>query len=141
MTGRGDEEPRRDTNNDPVSGEVVQDVGGRIVHAQAVYIHRGPLPDPTDYERYERVLPGSANRILKMTESEAAHRHRIEMGGQFIAAGLALLAVVGGFWLILSGFGIYGVLFTATGVSPMVYAFLRTQRRTGGGERNQTGQG
>ena len=30
----------------------------------------GPLPHPQYYEGYEKVLPGSANRILTMTESQ-----------------------------------------------------------------------
>ena len=36
----------------------------------------GPIPPPTMYGAYEDVLPGSADRILAMAESE--QRHRIE---------------------------------------------------------------
>lgn len=38
----------------------------------------GPLPHPQYYEGYEKVLPGSANRILTMTESQVQHRISIE---------------------------------------------------------------
>lgn len=34
----------------------------------------GPLPPPSMYGEYERVLPGSADRIMGMTEREQAHR-------------------------------------------------------------------
>lgn len=35
----------------------------------------GPLPHPKHYERYDLVLPGSADRILAMAEREQKHRH------------------------------------------------------------------
>ena len=38
----------------------------------------GPLPHPQYYEGYEKVLPGSANRILTMTESQMGHRIKQE---------------------------------------------------------------
>lgn len=34
----------------------------------------GPLPPPTMYREYDEVLPGSADRILRMAEKEQAHR-------------------------------------------------------------------
>lgn len=38
----------------------------------------GPLPHPQYYEGYEKVLPGSADRILTMTESQMNHRIKQE---------------------------------------------------------------
>ena len=35
---------------------------------------RGPLPPPTMFSAYEHVLPGSADRILRMAEREQEHR-------------------------------------------------------------------
>lgn len=35
----------------------------------------GPLPPPTILQGYEDVLPGSADRILKMAEKEQSNRH------------------------------------------------------------------
>ncbi len=64
-----------------------------------------------------------------MAESEVSHRHRLESRGQWVASGLAILAVAGGFAIIFSGNGWYGILFTAVGVAPIVYAFLRDRRR------------
>jgi uncharacterized membrane protein len=34
----------------------------------------GPLPPPIALEQFERVIPGSAERILRMAEQEQAHR-------------------------------------------------------------------
>ena len=38
----------------------------------------GPIPPSGEFERYEAILPGSANRILAMAERSAAHRHQWE---------------------------------------------------------------
>jgi len=36
---------------------------------------RGPLPPPAALERYDRLLPGAAERILRMAEQEQAAGH------------------------------------------------------------------
>ena len=38
----------------------------------------GPLPPPTLFEHYEKALPGSASRLLQLTEREQEHRHSWE---------------------------------------------------------------
>ena len=38
----------------------------------------GPIPHPSDFAEYERVLPGTAERILSMAERESAFRHEAE---------------------------------------------------------------
>jgi len=40
---------------------------------------QGPLPPPSLYAGYEEVIPGSAERILKLTEREQSHRQELEM--------------------------------------------------------------
>jgi uncharacterized membrane protein len=47
-----------------------------IQHTQTV--HQGPIPAPESFAQYERVLPGAADRILKMAESQATHRQGLE---------------------------------------------------------------
>jgi uncharacterized membrane protein len=39
--------------------------------------HSGPLPPPEQLSEYDRVLPGLAERIVKLTEAEQRHRHEI----------------------------------------------------------------
>ena len=39
---------------------------------------RGPLPHPNLFERYEEILPGAAERILTLTETEQSHRQQWE---------------------------------------------------------------
>jgi uncharacterized membrane protein len=40
--------------------------------------YRGPLPQAAELERYEQVLPGAAERIIKMAENQQVHRHQLE---------------------------------------------------------------
>ena len=39
----------------------------------------GPIPAPVILEQYEKLLPGSADRILAMAENESRHQKEIEM--------------------------------------------------------------
>ena len=34
----------------------------------------GPVPDPGSLERYDKVLPGLAERLIKLSETEVLHR-------------------------------------------------------------------
>ena len=38
----------------------------------------GPLPDPEDFKKYEEVLPGSADRIMKMAENNQENRLELQ---------------------------------------------------------------
>lgn len=38
----------------------------------------GPLPHPDNLSQYEKILPGSADRIIKMAEKQSEHRIEIE---------------------------------------------------------------
>ena len=41
--------------------------------------YAGPIAHPRIIKGYEEILPGSAKRILKMSEDEQKHRHKMEM--------------------------------------------------------------
>jgi len=57
----------------------------RIEHviAQIQEYHSGPLPPPGVIKQYNEIIPGSAERILKMAEKE--QEHRFEMNKQTIS--------------------------------------------------------
>ena len=42
---------------------------------EASETHSGPLPAPRQLSDYEAVLPGLAERIVRLTEAEQQHRH------------------------------------------------------------------
>ena len=59
--------------------------------------HSGPLPDPTTLQAYDRIVPGSAAKILVMAETEQRHRHRLESMEHlypFIGMGLGFIALL-----------------------------------------------
>jgi len=51
---------------------------GGAVEVQAEF-HQGPLPHPQVLEQYERIHPGTAERILKQFEKQTEHRQAIEL--------------------------------------------------------------
>ena len=66
--------------------------------------YSGPLPTSNEFDGYERVLPGAADRILSICEKEVEHRHRnedkivsqslwLESRGQIFAFVLSLLSI------------------------------------------------
>jgi uncharacterized membrane protein len=59
-------------------GELKLNVRQAVVETSTA-IHRGPLPPPDQFKDYEAILPGSADRILKMAEKEQDHRHAWEL--------------------------------------------------------------
>ncbi|UPJ58774.1 DUF2335 domain-containing protein [Bradyrhizobium sp. 192] len=54
-------------------GELITNVRQAVVQTTSVQ-HRGPIPSPESFGGYEKILPGSADRILKMAEKEQGHR-------------------------------------------------------------------
>ena len=59
---------------------------GTLVHAERHEVRSGPLPDAEEFARYNEVLPGAADRILKMGEKQQDHMNRRETRDQFIVA-------------------------------------------------------
>ncbi|MBI1289187.1 MAG: DUF2335 domain-containing protein [Flavobacteriales bacterium] len=41
--------------------------------------HQGPIPSSVEMQRYEEILPGAADRILRMAENQSRHRQEMEM--------------------------------------------------------------
>ena len=41
-------------------------------------VRSGPLPSPVEFEHYEHILPGAADRILSMAEEQMRQRHKNE---------------------------------------------------------------
>lgn len=60
--------------NDPDGGTESSIVSGTAIRTEI----SGPIPPPDVLADYERLLPGSANRIIRMAEAEQAHRHALQ---------------------------------------------------------------
>jgi uncharacterized membrane protein len=54
----------------------VRHQSGQLLVQQQQY--SGVLPLPTHLEKYEEILPGAAERIMKMAEDQSVHRRSLE---------------------------------------------------------------
>lgn len=72
--------------------------------------YEGPLPLPRAMADYEAILPGSAERIMRMAEREQEHEHHVERQlleikhrGQRVATRLTTVGMVGAIILLALG--------------------------------------
>lgn len=102
--------------------------------------YQGPLPPAQEFAAYEKALPGSADRILRMAETQIAHRHAYELEslrGYLVDKKLSMLlgfifaVLILGFaiWcVILNQIWLAGVLVTTT-MAVVLGAFLLRKRQ------------
>lgn len=105
----------------------------------------GPLPAPDDFQQYEKVLPGAADRILSMAEKQLAHRTDLEKEivaknfrqssiGQYIGGILAFICLGVSFWLGMNGHDWLACIIATTTVIGIITVFVLNQRANS--ERN-----
>lgn len=106
--------------------------------------HEGPLPAPEDFERYDQVLPGAAERILTLTESTVEHRQQLavrhlnmveRLADRFVSAALAIglaaiaAALVIAVLLVVSGEPIWGAGVAIVDIVAAAIGLTRMMRR------------
>jgi uncharacterized membrane protein len=69
----------------------------------------GPLPPPSELEGYERILPGAAERILALVESQSNHRHMMENKALSIESRNSLLGIIMGGFIGIFGLAVAGM--------------------------------
>lgn len=95
----------------------------------------GPIPPPSMLKEYDEVLPGMADRILKMAENQSSHRlqieHKVVIGeitraqlGMRCAFFIAVLGLVLGTILAATGYVATGSSFAGVPLATIVIAFL-----------------
>jgi uncharacterized membrane protein len=89
----------------------------------------GPLPHPKILEGYERVLPGSADRILSMAENEGEHRRTIEKTIVKTDIIRSYLGLGSGFIIALVGLG--GSIYLAMNDKPVASGIMSAGTVTG----------
>lgn len=112
----------------------------------------GPIPPPSIIEGYERVLPGSADRIITMAEKQAAHRQALEVKMVYSEARDGLLGVIFAFLLGIgciaaaivmvylvpqNGGAIAGALLGVTGIGSITSSFITSTRRNNSNKKNE----
>ena len=89
----------------------------------------GPIPSPSILEGYERLVKGSAERIIRMAEEQSAHRRHIEkkvVGSEVLNSRLgivsafiiAMTTVLGGVWVMVNASAYGGAFQKSSPVSP-----------------------
>jgi len=70
----------------------------------AGHFFSGPLPPPAILKQYNEVQPDFAERLLKLTEGEAAHRRELARRAQEMAATETRIGQIFGLVVALAGF-------------------------------------
>lgn len=104
-----------------------------IVHQSASF--EGPMPPPAILEGYERLVPGAAERILAMAESDTKHQHAIEFSalraaegevkrGQIFAFIIGLAALLASMFALYMGSSVVAGIIGGTTVVGLVSVFV-----------------
>lgn len=99
-------------------------------------IFSGPIPHPRLLAEYEKLMPGSMDRFMKMAEQQQAHRMKLEDAavnsqlksnnrGQVFGFILATLVVLGGIGMALMGLPWFGVPLTVGMMAVLVVLFTK----------------
>jgi uncharacterized membrane protein len=99
----------------------------------------GPLPPPSLLAKYSDIIPNGAERIMAMAEKQSEHREKLEARvvngnvaaqtrGSWFAFILCLVALVGGFYLILQGKSAAGLVSIITSVGVIGGIFIVSRR-------------
>lgn len=91
----------------------------------SMQLYSGPIPPANELDKYEKILPGAADRIMKMAEEQSAHRRKMEnkmleanvkaeRTGQIFGFVIFIAALVAGIILMIIGKDVVG-LFTSLG--------------------------
>lgn len=112
-------------------------------------IRVGPLPDPADLRRYDEVVSGAADRIIRMAESQAAHSQdmerlslqanveahrsvvRLQRFGQIGAVFVVTLGLTVAFVSALAGHDWFATAVATGCIGGIVASFLGTRARQG----------
>lgn len=104
--------------------------------------YQGPIPPPEALEKYEKISPGFADRIVKMAEVEQEHRHKIDVEiieaqkkdsqaeyqeariGQFCGLLIGCFAILCGGYTSIHGAAIAGGVIGAAGIGGLVTTFV-----------------
>jgi uncharacterized membrane protein len=111
------------------------ETGQNILHAIVEQKFSGPIPHPDILAGYEKIVPGAAERIIQMAESEQKHRHCLEntalqadiseaKRGQILAFSIGSVVVAIGAYTAINGAPLGGGLIGGVGVAGLVSAFI-----------------
>lgn len=133
------------TDEDEVlPAELVPDEGapGAFV-ARRSLSWRGPLPPPEILEKFDALVPGSAEKIISWVSDESEHRRALEKQtlftfaagdrrGTWMAFTLAMFVSGGAFYLMATGVGLVGLGALIAELAVLAGVFIMGRRNHGG---------
>ena len=124
----------------PGNEGALEELSTKISEKLSVTISAGPIPPPDIMEQYEKTLPGSADRIIKMAENQSEHRQSLEKQrlsfsnrevhlGQIFGFLIGAIAIVTGGYIASSGSQISGGVMGTSVVIGLVSVFVIGSKR------------
>ena len=106
-----------------------------MVAAFSASMYAGPLPPPDQLKAYENIVPGSADRIIKMAENQAEHRQEIEKvavkggnsrswWGLWLGFSIAVIALAASVVLVLTGHSPAGITIAGIDIVGLAAVFV-----------------
>lgn len=106
-----------------------------MVHRSAVQVYSGPIPSARELEKYEDVLTGAADRILKMAEEQSIHRRKMESKmleanikaektGQIFGFAVFVIALIAGIALMIMGKDAVGLITSLGSLAAIIGLFV-----------------
>lgn len=87
-------------------------------------LHVGALPHPEFWERYEKAVPGTGLRLLKLVDDEQKQRWAFRRRGQWMGFATAVFFGGAAVWLIDRGKNTQALVFVIAAITPIVGGFL-----------------
>lgn len=95
----------------------------------------GPLPSPEILERYDKIMPGLADRIVKQAENQSEHRMILEKKviqsdvlnsrlGLIFAFIIGMTGIISGIYFVSAGLSAAGYIFTGGSFVSLVSVFI-----------------
>jgi uncharacterized membrane protein len=113
-------------------------VASTTVTHQSASFH-GPIPHPALLKGYEEILPGAADRILRMAEEDLKHTHEIDTAiqradekevrrGQIMAFLLVIVAFASAIGIYLLGSELVALTIAGTTIGGIITSFILSRR-------------
>jgi uncharacterized membrane protein len=120
-----------------------------MVSSFSAEMYSGPIPPPSVIAGWEKLLPGAADRILKMAEKQSAHRIAIEARvidgeinrsktGLWLGFVIGTVMIVGGLMVIGLGHDVAGCTVIGSTLVGVVGAFIFGQKSREQERQNRT---
>jgi len=101
---------------------------------------KGPLPPPQVLDQYNQIVPGAAERIVRLFEIQVDHRQRLESSiissdvrdsrlGLILGALVSIAAITGGVFAIIYGHPTTGGIIAAIPVPTLAAVFVYGSRK------------